>query len=158
MLKIKMDRSKKRRALSYFLASLLIVLSVLYAQSLFSFTVAATAALEYLSSTVKINGEELELFYTLQTDEATTHLYFFEEYEYWILVSSRYWHCPLPVTVEQEQESGESVTVSAYGYLTSDYALYPVKSPEVHEHDHHDYQLNIVFPSDRKYPRLAIFT
>ena len=138
-------KSKKRRALSYFVASLLIVLSVLHAQSLFSFAVTATAASDYLSSTVKINDEELELFYTLQTDEATTHLYFFEEYR--ILVSSRYWHS-LPTTIVQEQDSGDSITVTASGYLTSGHTVFHIKNSETHEHEHRDCKPNSVVPPD----------
>jgi len=137
--------------LAFLLALLLIVLSFLHAQ----FSLTATAAVEYASLTNNINGEELKQAHESQTDEETTQLYFFDFFEsYLIWVSSRYWHYPFPITVEQKQESGDSVTVTAEYYLTVEHTLFLMKNSEVHEHDHHDFKPNIVIPPDRYRRRL----
>jgi hypothetical protein len=149
---MKMAKIKKCRVLACLLASLLIFLSFLHAE----FSLMATVAVEYVSLTNNTNGKELEPFYKFQIDEETTQLYLFGGSLIW--VSSYYPHDSRPIAVEQEQESGDDITVTGCGYLTSDFVLYPVKGSETHEHDHHDFKLNFVVPTDLNRRRLGVFT
>jgi len=149
--KLKVDLGRKCQALACLLASILIGLSFLHAQfSLAPLTV--SAAVEGVSLTNNFTGEELEPVYKFQTAEETTQRYLVDGYM--IRASSFYPYCTAPVTVEQEQESGEVVTVTAYGYLYADYAIIPMRAEEVHEHDHHDFKPNFVVPPDSNRRRL----
>jgi len=145
---LKVDLSKKCRALACLVASLLIVLSFLHAE----FSLLAMASIEDISLTNNSTGEELEPLYTYQTDEEKIGLYFFEGYMIW--VTSFYPYCSAPFT--EKYDDGVTITVS--GYIAATCVHYPVKGSEAHEHDHLDFKPNFVIPPDSNHRRLEVLT
>ena len=125
-----------------FVVLLLIGLSFLSTQFFFKMT----AAVEYASLTNDINDEELEPVRVFQTPIETTKLFFYEGLMIW--VSLHYYPFSSPVTVVQEQESGEPVTVTADYYLTANHNLFAIQEPEHREHEHGSSSIKSIIPPD----------
>jgi hypothetical protein len=152
--KLKLVLGSKCRVLAFLAASVLVGLSFLHANHYLP-PLTITAEVDCVSLTNRLTGEELKPVYKFQTAEETTALYIVKGNQIW--ASSFYPCCSPPVTVEQVQEPGDVVTVTAYSYLFSDYDIVPMIATEVHEHDHRDFKPNFVIPPDRNRRRLETF-